>query len=130
MGIYDDKFKEAYEKDREIEFQKEIKETEDAIIKLEAKLEELLKKCKHRFKELTKKQLADEWMSEDAYCVICKRHYGWRCKESPDQTCHYFSTNGEVELLDGTKAPVPEGHCEEDENDDWCIFCGQPDERK
>lgn len=67
---------------------------------------------------------------------------GWDCTPSPDGKCHYFSTEvaGKffVNLNNGNK------HCLNDnpnlteytmmdhknENEDWCIFCGNPEERK
>ena len=87
-------------------------------------------KCPHEFRELTNKEIKDKWMSEGAQCLICEGGFGWRCKKSPDSVCHYSSQDGKVELLDGTKVDVPEGHDPKYESDDGCIFCGMPDERK
>lgn len=87
--------------------------------------------CPHKFRELTKKELNDEWMSESAECTICKSHFGWRCKVSPDQVCHYFTgDDGKVVLLDGSKVDPVEKIEKRDETDDWCLFCGHPEERK
>jgi len=42
----------------------------------------------------------------DARCDICGTYFGWWCPKSSDHLCHY-------------KEP-----------DEWCIYCGQPEERK
>ncbi len=86
--------------------------------------------CKHEFKPLTPKQLADKWMSEGAHCLICNEGFGWRCKESPDGVCHYFTEDGKVELITGELVSPPPEHDVEYESDDDCLWCGLPDERK
>lgn len=91
---------------------------------------DLIAECTHHLKPLTEKELADEWMSVGAVCVDCRHDFGWRCKVSPDGVCHYFSEEGQVELIDGRKVPIPEDHDPNYETDDGCIFCGHPDERK
>lgn len=65
-----------------------------------------------------------------AFCIICDSWFGWFCDESPDHSCHYFSENGKVKLNDGTLVDIPEDHDVDYENEDECIFCGQPEERK
>ena len=105
------------------ERKKKIKEHQEAIYKL-------LEECQHTFRILNSEQLADEWMSVSAGCIGCGQDFGWRCKESPDQVCHYFSEDGKVELIDGTSVSVPCDHDSDYETDDHCIFCGLPDERK
>jgi hypothetical protein len=73
-----------------------------------------------------------------ASCVICDKHLGWVCTKSPDHVCHYYSSfiDGKhgVELIDGTiDYPTDlqeDDYSEEDETDDCCIYCHQPDERK
>lgn len=57
---------------------------------------------------------------------------------SPDGICAYFSEPAEdgrqaVELIiDGQRVlwKLPEDYTGDDESDDWCIFCGEPEERK
>ena len=71
------------------------------------KLNELIQKCPHWFKELTEAELNDKWMSVGATCKMCHKSFGWRCKDSPDSVCHYFTTTDRdgvrcVELSDGT----------------------------
>lgn len=96
----------------------------------------LRNECQHAFIPLTKKQLDDEWMSVGASCVGgCEQSFGWRCKNSPDGVCHYFSKDGKVQLIDGTTIPVPADvdgciHNPDYETEDVCLFCGHPDERK
>ena len=48
----------------------------------------------------------DKWASTGAYCFVCGRSFGWWCPSSPDHLCHY-----------------------EDHNE-FCKYCGMPDERK
>lgn len=89
-------------------------------------VDKLLRECTHEFRPLTKGELEDEWMSEIAICTICKENFGWRCKESPDGTCHYCVEDGKVCLIDGTEVEAPKGW----ENRYECIYCEMPDERK
>ena len=87
------------------------------------------------FKPLTKKELADEWMSVSAVCTQCNKYYGWRCKKSPDGVCHYFTQpkGKSVPLIDGTydnKKFKTKNYNQEYETEDLCLYCGHPDERK
>lgn len=95
----------------------------DAIKKLKAE-------CPHHFELLTAEQLADKWMSVGARCTVCKKHLGWRCKVSPDSTCHYYTYDGKVTLIDGREVDPPADHDAHYETEDSCIFCGFPEERK
>ena len=106
---------------------------EDRLAKIQEHRDEITKltdECRHVFKPLTEKQLGDKWMSVSSVCLGCGQHFGWRCKKSPDGVCHYFSEDGKIELIDGTNVPVSEGHDDQYETDDTCLFCGMPDERK
>ena len=62
---------------------------------------------------------------------------------SPDGRCVYRSWAGDDFGFPGRRVvclkdkegndyyhPLPENHDEYNESDDWCIFCGHPDERK
>ena len=42
---------------------------------------------------------------DSAVCVICENHAGWWCPDGPNNTCEY-------------------------DHDEWCIHCGDPEERK
>jgi len=103
----------------------------------------LIKTCTHWFPDLTEEELADKWMSEGALCKSCKKDFGWRCKESPDQTCHYWTiidrdgvrcVQLNNELLDHAfPRTFDDGawHWHPDnETDDICLYCGLPEERK
>jgi hypothetical protein len=64
-------------------------------------------------------------------CPKCGEYFdGWKCSESPDGVCHYYSDEGKVELIDGSYYSLPENYDADNETDDGCIFCGQPRERK
>ena len=108
----------------------EIEYVEERISKLKNVIKGLKKRCSHELKVLSEKDMRDKWMSVGADCMICGSDWGWRCKNSPDSVCHYYSGNGKVEMIDGTEVDVPENHDSEYENEDECIFCGHPDERK
>jgi hypothetical protein len=81
---------------------------------------------------------------------------GWECPDpehekwygkpyegptSPDGVCVYYSQAGRDEHAgkrvvrlkigaDWVIHPLPDDHDEGGESEDWCVFCGQPDERK
>jgi ribonuclease HI len=67
---------------------------------------------------------------DSVICDKCDEGFGWYCPDSPDHTCYYYSDEGNVTLIDGTLVPIPETHNSSYESDDYCIFCGSPDERK
>ena len=67
-----------------------------------------------------------------AKCKVCKHTYGWWCPDSPDSVCHYPEFEG-VDVLDISRKPIalPESYeAKNAYNEEDCIFCGQPDERK
>jgi transcription elongation factor Elf1 len=116
-----------------------IQEQHKAIAVHQILLNHLRDGCPHRFPPLTKSELKDKWFSASARCDVCGKSFGWRCNASPDETCHYYSQEIDgvrvIELIDGRLVPVSEipnlaDHDPESETDDYCIFCGQPDERK
>ena len=68
-------------------------------------------------------------------CIICKSHMSWYCPDSPDHQCHYFSEIDDegrpfVESIHGEKILLIGYDPQQNESDDWCIFCGNPEERK
>ena len=83
-----------------------------------------------------------------AMCEICGKRFGWRCPESPDRVCHYEARKvhgihvryWSYRDIHGKNSAVPEEKVEkyirpvEGEtsylDEDCCIFCGHPDERK
>jgi len=75
------------------------------------------------------------WSYDSATCEICRRYFGYRCPDSPDSVCHYFTTEiaGKlfVELYTGEKIPyLAENHNPTRETEDSCLFCHVPQERK
>ncbi|MEO6305486.1 MAG: hypothetical protein ABIP51_20150 [Bacteroidia bacterium] len=68
----------------------------------------------------------------DYFLSPVKIDKGWECPNSPDGHCHYFTNDaGMVELFDEGKVVLPPaGHDKENENEDECLFCGEPEERK
>ena len=106
-----------------------------AIKDSRAELHKLLEGCEHRFRPLSEEELADLWMSTGAWCDVCHYSFGWRCKISPDSVCHYFSVDQGGKLspqIDGDPVTFPQGEYggPDSESDDWCLFCGMPEERK
>ena len=69
----------------------------------------------------------EDWGS--AQCK-CGKYHGWYCPKSPDHRCYYFTQAGKVLMKDGTLEDPPPEHDTDYESDDWCVFCGSPDERK
>lgn len=67
---------------------------------------------------------------DSAVCKICNIDFGWYCPDSPDNTCYYYTDNGKIELRNGEKVDLPVNHSIGNESDDWCIYCGNPNERK
>lgn len=56
----------------------------------------------------THEGLPDNWNdgSYSVFCAICDKEFGWYCPKNP------------------------KGYCEYPEENDTCIHCGEPDERK
>lgn len=55
----------------------------------------------------------------------------WECANSPDGDCHYYTDEHNViKLNDGTTYNMGSDHDRENESDDCCLFCGEPEERK
>lgn len=111
-----------------------VDKSNEIISKEQKRLWKLKALCTHMFRPLTHKEMMDKWMSIGSICIICREHFGWRCKKSPDMVCHYYSEdrNGrrEVDLINGITHVLPRDHNHEYETTDSCIFCGMPDERK
>ena len=83
-------------------------------------------KCEH--KEVKKS-------GESSRCVKCNEYMdGWFCPSSPDHTCHYYSSgekgNCYVVIRGGEKHRLKKSYDNSNEEEDWCIFCGHPEERK
>lgn len=70
---------------------------------------------------------------EGAHCAVCGTDYGWFCPDSPDNTCHYFTDNSDgqsVTLINGDVYKLTKRSDPRYESDDFCLFCGGPEERK
>jgi|688.fasta_scaffold438176_2 hypothetical protein len=109
------------EKTMSDELTSRISEKREQIRKLENELSHLIQSCTH--------ECLNSYAGE-SYCVICRRGFGWLCKESPDKVCHYYSNDKMVELINGKLVPIPSDHDPKYETDDACIYCGEPEERK
>jgi hypothetical protein len=85
---------------------------------------------------------------QGARCEICGKHFGWLCPESPDRVCHYEARKIQgIHVrywswigIHGMRHELPKEKVEKyirpikDEtyydDEDCCIFCGHPEERK
>jgi len=74
-----------------------------------------------------------------AKCKYCEQTFGWYCPKSPDKSCHYPNPHDKdkhhIVLINDSVFALSEKQVRERiENehmrDDWCMFCGEPDERK
>ena len=86
--------------------------------------------CNDRHEKLVKD-------GDSAKCAKCGKWFGWWCQTSPDNDCHYYTTEGVggeyvVKLANGKTHIMPNytSKDEEHENEDECLFCGGPEERK
>jgi len=90
---------------------------------LERNLEAISRKCKHEFEPVGQ--------NDSAVCLHCRKHFGWRCPDSPDGVCHTqceVDDHGQLELVDGTEVFVHGVDLEDQEA--TCVYCGEYDERK
>jgi len=97
-------------------------ERKNRVDELREELYRLIAECRH--------ELLSAQTCSIAVCPTCDKDFGWFCEKSPDGVCHYYTINGKVELLNGTLIDQPKGHDPDNESDDWCIYCGMPEERK
>lgn len=108
----------------------EIKDYESQIEVLKNKIKVLRDSCDHK-------------LNFNSTCTLCsKDFYGWYCKHSPDNLCHYYAHSSKdddkkyVYLYGNSsnKSFLSEEIMVNIEkwgySEDWCIFCGEPEERK
>lgn len=129
--------------EKEVEYKNKIKNIKSELVTKEREMREVLSNCKHVFVELSEKEVytlqTAPWKASTrasiAGCLVCGMDFGWRCTESPDSTCHYFSeSDGDsfyVILNDNTRHELRE-YDEDDynyETNDNCIFCEWPEDR-
>lgn len=118
--------------------QADIEASKQEITEAQDRYGRLLDACKHVLPVLTdemkdhlRRHTEKSWGFNYACCGICGRGLGWRCTESPDGVCHYFTNdNGRVKLIDGTEVELAEPPDPDYESNDSCLFCASPQERK
>lgn len=90
---------------------------------IKRELDRLIEECPH---------VIAERKNHDTYaiCAGCGVDFGWYCPSSSDHVCHYYSSDGKVELITGEMVPLPPDYDSTYETMDCCIFCGKPEERK
>lgn len=99
--------------------------------------EERARNCPHALRALTEEEIAQEDTSVAASCELCGLTVGsWRCRVSPDSVCHTKHDVVEggqylgVLQIDGSITyPLPPLD-PESIDEETCVFCGLPDERK
>lgn len=131
--------------DKQISVRSEIERLSEVIRNSEKKLSSLRKDCSHFIGDITDKERVllrnAPWKVSMrvsiATCTVCGLDFGWKCPDSPDSVCHYYTTTEDsetfyVELIDRTKHQMSKYDLAdaEYETDDECLFCGHPDERK
>lgn len=103
-----------------------------------AKLNALIKKCHHKIERIKLSALVDI-ETAIAMCSFCDKSFGWYCPESPDHTCHYYTVKNRdghfVKLITKELVKPPDSESgtpynTENKTDDYCIFCGSPEERE
>lgn len=82
---------------------KSIIEVEKNIKDANNKIEVIQSECSHEDISVTDYGTAD--------CNICGKSFNWYCPNSPTLECDYEQDDG--------------GY-----NDEYCIYCGEPEERK
>jgi hypothetical protein len=80
-----------------LDLKEEIEDKRAKLSALQDEYNSLLRKCPHDIQPRS---------PGIAVCVVCQKHFGWWCPESPKHFCEYG------------------------EDPDSCIYCGQPEERK
>jgi hypothetical protein len=105
--------------------------TRDDLLREKAKLEAEIAVLNRKAEEICNQIGHNIQKTYDtAYCESCDRDFGWYCEKSPDKSCHYHTEGGKVVLNTGESVDMPPDHDVTYENDDHCIYCGEPDERK
>jgi hypothetical protein len=118
-----------------VNIKERLKDIDEQISILRKARREVLSKC----------ECENMGKGMSAQCQDCGSTYGWRCEGSPDSECHYYSRPGlppmgdedphdeqvfYVTLRGGKMHPLPEAYNPMNESYDWCIFCGEPEDRQ
>jgi hypothetical protein len=107
------------------------------LVEIQQKIGKIESNCKHVLVQVHANPKYDD--NGSARCENCDRYFSWWCPDSPDHACHYITHEVEgylltaraVELVDGTEHILHDYEGDpEYENDDGCVFCHEPDERK
>lgn len=88
-----------------------------SIIKISKVLKEM---CEHKYVL----QVGDEDCSS-AICSVCGKDLGWWCPDSPNNVCEYYGNHRGGRLI-GRQWEFTGEWTDEDD----CIYCHQPEERK
>ena len=107
------------------------------MVEIQQKIAKIETNCKHVIVEVGAEPKYG-W-NGSAVCEDCNTSFGWWCPTSPDHTCYYYTheaagyllTSRFIVLRDGTDFILRDYKGDpEYENDDDCVFCHEPDERK
>lgn len=107
------------------------------LVEIQQKIGGIENNCQHVVVHVHAK--SEYGWNGSARCENCDRYLSWWCPDSPDHTCHYHTHEVEafllkaraVELIDGTEYIIHDYEGDPKyENDDDCVFCHEPDERK
>jgi len=133
--------------EKDFQHHQDIIKARKDIMDANTRLDTLTKDCDHKLLPLTPNQInllreggIDSWDYSDAKCMICDKFFGWRCSDSPDGVCHYYSTQTDrdgvgpyfVKLINGKIYQLDDDYDyskKVNETSDSCIFCHKPDER-
>lgn len=59
-------------------------------------------------------------------CTICGKDLGWWCPDSPNHQCEYYGNHRGGRMINGNQWEFNGKWTDEDD----CIYCHQPEERK
>jgi hypothetical protein len=140
------KFEDAELSELQVMFREDLKVKRNRIDKAKKEYKRLRATCQHvispkmteELKALlnsdNKKDWTEQWKYDAAVCDICEVHFGFRCTKSPDTVCHYELKDHTVTLVNGQPFELSDAQKENFEpdyhNEDSCVFCWSPRERK
>lgn len=93
------------------QLQAEKKEAEKNVWRLHALIESEQAMCEHKYVPDELYDPSDTWFSASGFCEKCGDGCGWWCPKSPNGACDYEQSDGTID-------------------EDSCIYCHNPDERK
>lgn len=119
---------------QQLEYKAKIEDAKKSLQDAKKYLKDTLENCPHCYQFKISKMFCHDDI--DVKCHICGEERISICGLSPDWNCHYIVNDGYIYLKNGkrTVPPVADSNGEEIpkdyHNDDACIFCGEPEERK